>query len=323
MSLFNFIKNQLISSSNHKEVNEQPKIKEVSNKKKLLYFNEEYEKLKISTPINLEEASKLFLNKVCCNCGCILEKEIKGTAKCPDCKEKVYVRTDMISKKKLLIGEQDIEKFNKYDKLVREILFMEKLMKNNEYIYRNYMELFYSLKQRSSSFKDTMWQFSNKVGYEMDNMGYKQFMKASKLESTDRVLENDNAIRNLELATLQYVTLYEIASYEKKNEIAFNMLTDIAYRDIQIVVLDKEGNPFYEFEMEDYINKVHSALTMEFLEKNNYTIDEFKNKFLENKHPFILPRLSNEETWKYIEKALKKQQTWNKNYCKNKESESI
>lgn len=316
MSLFNFIKKQLISSSNRKEVKEQPKIKKVSNKKKLLYFNEEYENLKMSTPINLEEASKLFLNKVCCNCGCILEKEIKGTTKCPECKEKVYVRTDMISKKKLVIGEKDIEKFNKYDKLVREILFMERLMKNKEYIYRNYMDLFYSLKQKSSSVRDTMWQFSNKVGYEMDNMGYKQFMKASKLKPTDRVLENDNAIRNLELANLQYVTLYEIANYEKKNEIAFNLLTDIAYRDIQIVVLDKEGDQFREFEMEDYINKVHSALIMEFLEKNNYTIDEFKNKFLKNKHPFILPRLSNEETWKYIEKALKEQQTWNKNYCR-------
>ena len=270
----------------------------------------------MSTPINLEEASKLFLSKVCCNCGYILAKDIKGTTKCPECKEKVYVRTDMISKKKLVIGEKDIEKFNKYDKLVREILFIERLMKNKEYIFRDYMELFYSLKQKSSSVKDTVWQFSNKVGCEMDNMGYKQFMKASKLESTDRVLENDNAIRNLELATLQYVALYEIANYEKKNEIAFNLLTDIAYRDIQIVVLDKEGNPFHEFEMEDYINKVHSALTMEFLEKNNYTIDEFKNKFLENRHPFILPRLSNEETWKYIEKALKRQQTWNKNYCK-------
>lgn len=275
---------------------------------------EEYEELKVSIPINLEEASRLFLNKVCCNCGCISEKEIKGTTKCPECKEKIYVRTDMISKKKLLIGEKDIEKFNKYDKKVREILFLERLMKNKEYIYRNYMQLFYSLKQKNLKASDIMWQFSDKIGSELDNIGYKNFINASKLKPTDRVLENDVSIGNLEQANLEYVTLYEIANYEKRNEIAFNLLTDIAYRDIQIVVLDKEGNEFHKFEIEDYINKVHSALIMEFLEKNNYTINQFKNKFLENKHPFVLPRLSNEETWKYIEKALK----GNKNGMKNK-----
>ena len=289
MSLFNFIKDQLINSSKVKEIKKEQK--NVNNKKKLLYFNEEYEKIKMATPINLEEANQFFENKVCCNCGCALEKEIKGTKKCPECKEKIYIRTDMITKKKLEIGEKDIKNFQSYDDEIREILFMERLMKNKNFIYKNYMELFYSLKQKNISVRDIMWQFSNKIAAELDNIGYKQFISASKLKPTDRVLENDNAIRNFEQANLEYVTLYEISNYEGKNEIAFNLLTDIAYRDVQIVELDKEGNKFHESELEDYIN--------------NYTIKEFKNKFLANTHPFILPRLSNEDTWKYIEKALK------------------
>lgn len=307
--MFNFIKKQLMDKI--KETKEQPKIKKENNSKKLIYFNEEYERIKSTISFNLEEANQLFVKKVCCNCGCVLEKEIKGTKNCPGCKEKIYVRTDMISKRKLEIGEKDIKNFQKYDVEVRKILFMERIMKNKEYIYKNYMDLFYSLKQKNLNASDIMWQFSNKIGSELDNIGYKNFMNASKLKPTDRVLKNDDAIGILEQANLEYVTLYEIANYEKKNEIAFNLLTDIAYRDIQIVVLDKEGNQLREFKVEDYINKVHSALIMEFLEKNNYTINQFKNKFLENKHPFILPRLSNEETWEYIEKALKRQQKWN------------
>ena len=136
-------------------------------------------------------------------------------------------------------------------------------------------------------------------------------MIASRKNKNDRVLENFSAIRFLKLAIQEYVTMYEIANYENKTEIALNLLTQIAYRDVQVVELDKEGDSFREFTIDDYISQIHSSLIVEFLDKNDYTIDDFKNIFLETKHPFILSRLSNNETWNYIEEALERQIKWN------------
>ena len=282
-----------------------------NSQRKLKYFNEEYNDYMRSCSFNISEAIECLNNNACINCGCVLDTQIKGNRKCPNCSNKIYVRTDMYSKKKLELSDKTIKDFEQYDKKIRELLFFERIMKKKEFVYNEYMTDFKSIKNKSVNVRDTMWQFANKVGADLDNSGYKIFMIASRKNKNDRVLENFNAIRCLQLAIQEYVTMYEIANYENKTEIALDLLTQIAYRDVQVVELDKEGDSFRKFTIDDYISQIHSSLIVEFLDKNNYTIEDFKNIFLETKHPFILSRLSNNETWNYIEQALERQIKWN------------
>lgn len=311
MGLFDFFKakTESVTSSNSQRVNS----KQINNKpRKLKYFNQEYNNLVNNSAFNLKEAIECFNNNACISCGSILDSQIKGNRKCPSCQNKIYVRSDVYSKQKLELCDDTIKDFEKYDKKVREILFCERIMKNKEYIYQNYMQEFLTIKNRNINVRDTMWQFANKLGSDLDNEGYKIFMKASLMNKHDRVLENFNAIRCLKLAIQEYVTMYEIANYKKQKDIALDLLSQIAYRDIQVVELDKEVDSFRKFTIEDYISEVHSAIIIEFLEKNKYDIEYFKQVFIETRHPFILPRLSNDDTWKYIEIALEKQLKWNK-----------
>ena len=311
MGLFDFLKakTESVTSSNSQRVNS----KQINNKpRKLKYFNQEYNNLVNNSAFNLKEAIECFNNNACISCGNILDSQIKGNRKCPSCQNKIYVRSDVYSKQKLELCDDTIKDFEKYDKKVREILFCERIMKNKEYIYQNYIQEFLTIKNRNINVRDTMWQFANKLGSDLDNQGYKIFMKASLMNKHDRVLENCNAIRCLKLAIQEYVTMYEIANYKKQKDIALDLLSQIAYRDIQVVELDKEVDSFRKFTIEDYISEVHSALIIEFLDKNKYTIEDFKKVFLDTRHPFILPRLSNDDTWKYIEIALEKQLKWNK-----------
>lgn len=310
MGLFDFFKAKIesVTSSNFQRVNS----KQINNKpRKLKYFDQEYNNLVNNSAFNLKEAVECLNNNACISCGSILDSQIKGNRKCPSCQKKIYVRSDVYSKQKVELCDGTIKDFEKYDKKVREILFCERIMKNKEYIYQNYMQDFLTIKSRNINVRDIMWQFANKIGSDLDNDGYKIFMKASLMNKHDRVLENFNAIRCLDSATQEYVTMYEIANYENKKEIALNLLAHIAYRDIQIVALDEEGDAFRTFTEEEYLSKVHSAIIIEFLEKNKYDIEYFKQVFIEIRHPFILPRLSNEDTWEYIEKSLKVQIKWN------------
>jgi len=315
MSIFNFLKKQISNlSTSVSQPPEEPKktTPRVKSESKLNYFNEEYMMLCNETPINFGEAGDYYQNNACCNCGCVIDNEIKSSKNCPSCKDKINVKTDIISKKKLFLTSSQLNDYEIYDKKAREILFMEKIMNQHQFIYNEYMDLFYSIKGSSPYIRDVMWKFVNKVGCELDNEGYKLFKLSESLKPADRVLKMFDIVNVFDRATLSYVALFEIANYKKQHDPAFSLLADIAYRDIQIVGLENEYINFHQTSMEDYISKVHSALIIEYLEKNNYTIKDFKTKFIETKHPFILSQLSNEESWQYIEKALKRQQQWNK-----------
>lgn len=300
-------KNDLSTKKNNINISKLKNIK----KRKLEYFDEKYNEYIKYCDFNLKEAIESYNNNACINCGSVFDSQIKGNKKCPICKKKIYVRTDMFNKDKVEVCDSTLKSFEKYDKTIREILFCEKIMKNNQFVYKEYMSLFNSIKNKNTNVKSIMWEFINKVGMELDNLGYKYFMIASRKNVRDRALENFDAIRYLGLANQQYVALFNIANYEHKTNIALDTLTHVAYRDIQIVVLDKEGDCFRKFKTEDYTSQVHSAIIVEFLEKNGYTIDVFKKHFLETRHPFILPRLSNQESWGYIELSLKQQIEWN------------
>jgi len=46
-------------------------------------------------------------------------------------------------------------------------------------------------------------------------------------------------------------------------------------------------------------------MILKFLKESGYTLDDFKNNFLQNRHPFILEQISNEESWTYVEDTIR------------------
>ena len=43
------------------------------------------------------------------------------------------------------------------------------------------------------------------------------------------------------------------------------------------------------------------GIILKFLKESGYTLDDFKSNFLQNRHPFIIEQISNEESWPYVE----------------------
>lgn len=300
MGIFDIFKKNNNRVEKNKSINK-------SNKRKLIYFDDVYKRCLYKYNLDIDNLSQSYMKNICINCGCILDIEIKTSRNCPECKNKIIVRTDMYSKRKIMLTQEMLKTFEKYDKEVREILFMERTINNKISIYNKYMNKFKALKEdKRSSARDIMYQFANYVGSELDRLAYKEYMNATKLPPQDRVLKSSDAILNFRKANQEYVTLYSICMFEEKYNVAISSLTDIIYRDIQIVALDIESNPYYKFTIDDFLYNIRTNQIKELIDKSEYTIKEFKQIFLEQRHPFVIPKISNEDSWKYVEIALNK-----------------
>lgn len=300
MSIFDFVKKR--SKSNRLETNNLSK----KTKKTIIYFEDVYKRCLDKYDFNINELSQFYENNACINCGCVLDDQIKISKNCPMCKNKIIVKTDMYSKKKIFISREMQKIYDKYDKDIKEILFMERIIKNKIAIYNNYIFKFNELKKNEKfSAKDIMFQFSNYVGNELDNKAYKEYVHAAKLKPQDRILNSFNAILDFKKANQEYMTLYKICIFEKKYNVAISLLADIVYRDIQIMLLDLESNPYHKISNDDVKNYIRIKQIDEILSKYNYNFEDFKKIFIENRHPFILPMVSNSDAWKYIEKFIK------------------
>lgn len=304
MRIFDFLKKKkdnIINNNNKKNNFEKLKTK------KLNYFDDIYMRCLYKYNLNIDELAQYYSNNICISCGCVLDNEIKKTCNCPECKNKIVVKTDAYSKRKVILNQEIVNTYEKYDKEVRDILFMERIMNKKVSIYNKYINKFKLLKANEKfSARDIMYQFVNYVGSELDNKAYKQYMYSLRLAPQDRVLKSFDAIMDFRKANQEYATLYSICIYEEKYNVAISLLTDVIYRDIQIVVLDNESNPYHKPTNEDFINNIRINQIKELINKSSYTLTDIKKIFLEQRHPFILSKTTNEDAWKYVEMAIKR-----------------
>ncbi len=305
----NFTKN-IITNKDKKDSQEPKRI--------FNYFKEEYNYIMNNNTLDFEKAEEYLTNNACINCGCVLKSIIKGTKTCPECKKKIYIRTNPVSGKKLELGEKTIDEYESYASKVYEMISYERELKNQFMAYPKYVEIFYKCKKEGLSSRDVMWTFRNTLCSLLDDLGYKEYKKLRYLRNSEKTLKSFNIINNFQLAVQELVKMYKIAELNHKVDVSIDLLADIAYRDVQIVYLSGELNDTHQVTREDYINKIHSNLIIECLESNKINMNYFKSNFIQKKHPFVLPRLSNEKTWEYIKLALDRQIEWNKkmNYKK-------
>lgn len=307
MKLFDMIRNSLMRKKQPKKENNN--FINITKNTKLDFFADEMNNY-ISKYDTFMQNYNYYENNICPYCGCVLESKVNTTKKCIECKEKIIIRTNMYNRKRLLLKQDEVDNFEKYNAGVSEILFYERMMKNHQYIYKDYMSKFNALKNKGLSARDIMYSFSNQVGCELDNRAYKDYMRGMKKNYQDRVLECFDAIMLFRNATQEYVNLFNICEYKKKTDIALSSLTNIANRDVQIVQLGVKAE-CGRYTEQDFISAIHSGMIMEFLDKNNLSISDFKNDFFKYNHPFVLPLLENDDVWYYIEKALINQKKYN------------
>lgn len=253
-------------------------------------FNEEY---------------SCFINNCCPNCGCVLDKRIVSSKKCPECKEKIILRTNRLTSKKLLMSENIVNEYDTHDKKRSEIIYFENIISKRQYVYKDYMNKFYELKSNSTDPRNVVYPFVNYVGSQLDNKAYKEYMRIINLPEKDMALESFNVIRMFELANMEYFMLGEIANYKGRKDIALNTFSTVTYRGVQISILDSIANPYHEMKTIDVVGNIYPGAILKFLKESGYSFDDFKNNFLQNRHPFILEQLSNEESWSYVYNAIK------------------
>ena len=171
MSFVDKIKNVIFNNFNVDKtniVNREPLKKQQSGKKVFKYFKLQYDEYMIGCRLDFKELNLALTNNSCVNCGCVLEKEIKGTKTCPECKKKIYVRTDFINKIKIELGEETIDEFERYNKKMNEISYMEKLITNNEYMCPQYLSELSKYNKTGFICREVVWGFSNFVNKEME-----------------------------------------------------------------------------------------------------------------------------------------------------------
>lgn len=246
-----------------------------------------------------------FDNNCCPNCGCVLDNKISSSKKCPECKGKIVLRTNKLTSKKLLLSEKRLNEYNKHDKKRSEILYFENLISKRQYVYNNYMNKFYELKSEAPDPRNVVYPFVSYVGSQLDNNAYKKYMRIINLSESDMVLESFEAIRQFNLANMQYFLLAEIANYKGRKDVALDIYVTAAYRVVQISILASIANPYHEMKTIDIMGNVFPGVILKFLNDSGYSLDDFKNNFLKNRHPFILEQISNEESWDYVYDTIK------------------
>ena len=272
--MFDFFKNKL------KQAQKQMKtVTRKSSLDKVKYFKEYMDDWLQEDYIVFNEEYSFFDNNCCPNCGCVLDGEIKSSKKCPGCKEKIVLRTNKLTSKKLLLSEKRSIEYDKHDKKRSEIIYFENIISKRQYVYSNYMNKFYELKSEAPDPRNVVYPFVNYVGSQIDNIAYKKYMKIINLPESDMALESFEVIRQFNLANMQYFLLAEIADYKGHKDIALDTYATAAYRGVQISILDSIANPYHEIKTIDIMGNVFPGMILKFLKENGYTLDDFKKKF--------------------------------------------
>lgn len=246
-------------------------------------------------------------DKNCCPlCGVVLEKKVSASKKCPACKKKFFIKTNKISKRKLLMSPEKYIQFNQDLEKLDEILFMNKQIDILRNIYPKYLYKLYEMRKEkytSISPRDYTWSYENWLMNELDNEGYKALMRAKSMDFEDRVYEGDKAYSLFKSANEVYFRMAEVAKYKGQTEIYINILMGILYRNVIIANLPYtywEDKPFSEEDFE-YNVTLYMYYVAELFYLNDMTIDELKNEFLSRRSQFILSLVERDVAWESIQ----------------------
>lgn len=279
------------------------------NQKK--FFNKELDVLVKNNMDEFKNNYILYKANCCPSCGCILQKKIKATGKCPECKEKIIVRTNRINKEKLFLTQSNLKRYEKYEKKLKEITFCEKYIKAISEMYPYYMHKFYELKskKRDMSVRDYTFSFESWLTIEIDHKAYYKYMNGLKQNFQSKIWECDNAVMLFKKSSNIFRFMIELTKFEGKDDIALEMMLSLLYRNVEIAHLRYyhwKDKVFDKVQFYLDINDSVMYLIQEYIQKQNTSIENLKENFMIQAHPFMIDIVPKDEAWALIVDAYYK-----------------
>lgn len=282
-----------------------------SDVKKYTFFDKELSSLIKKSEYEFYDNYILFLNNCCPSCACVMDNQITRTIFCPNCKEKIIVRTNKLNRKKLLLNEKQIRQYDIFEKRIKEIHFCEKYISAINSMYPDYMDKFYSLKLENPklSVRDYAFLFENWLYVKLDCEAYREYTEGLKLNFKDKVLKCDRAIWKLKGSNNIFRYMIELTKFEGKDDATLEMIFNLLYRNVNIAYLPYyhyENRPYNEAQFYADIYDVSMTFLYKYIEKHNLDIEKLKSAFMNSSVSFVMDIIDKEKAWILIVDAYYK-----------------
>ena len=270
-----------------------------------MFFEDEWKEWFNNDKTIFEYEYSCFQNNACPNCGVVLDKQISSSKKCQECNKKMVVRTNYKTKQKLIIGEDKIDSYNKLDFKRKEINFCEQHLQKMSYSDSDLINEFRKLKEQKpgQSVRDYFWMFCMNKSNEITDYGYKTYMNAMKKPHHQKVLEIYDAIFLFQRANVWFNYMVSLVEFEKKDNILMTMLPRAIHLGISVEMLYLKG--LGEKVDEIRLTQLNCGkVLINYLERNNISLDEFKDIYIAHATNLIIPTITPEEAWPYVKKGI-------------------
>ena len=284
-------------------------IKKIIGKKevaKVNYFEQELNTWKEENKSLFYDNYEYFNNNCCPSCAVVLNSEIKTSKKCPECKERIVVRTNPLTKEKLLLCEKDLKKYESNDNKRKEIVFCSNLIKNISFMCSDIGKRLNEIRKEKPdlSVRDYTWNILMNLSNELTNEGLKKYNRIVKLPYRDRALEVFDVVRIFEKSNLAFDRMVSLVEFEQKDNVLITMLPQAIHLGISTQYI----YALPEFQMnldEERICQLDCCKVLyDYLNRNKMTIDDFKPIYLEHARNLIIPTITPELAWMYVKRGF-------------------
>ena len=312
-----------------------------NNKKKFIYFEDEYNVWKEKYYSLLDEATDFYNNKCCPKCGIIIEKELKKIIECDGCKAILLVKKHPELKKNILIQMKDNSNLEKCTKEFEFLKFAENSIKSLEmYSDDNYISEFLKFKNgnpNAYTVFDIIYRFSFSM-YEdccsiLDDKLYNTLSNNKNSVSSIR-LEYDKIEVFLQI---KINALFETKSYNVLLTSLPQCFYNILSRNIFIENLN--DGYFDNIKTNDFLNKkskeneeklssINPVLLsyndiLKLLKEYKISIGDFKSSFFESVKEFLSPfKVDKEIIWKIMEYNILTTEKYNERIKEDRKKKS-
>jgi ssDNA-binding Zn-finger/Zn-ribbon topoisomerase 1 len=184
-------------------------------------------------------SSEFFKNSICPYCGFKLDKSPLKKTKCPNCHNYIYVRTNLITKEKMLLTEEQVNKLENERDEIGTKLGAEKTALSDYYIWIEFKKTKGELKKENKKMEDfdIIWGILDK----------------KEIEYTKQ--------NNWGLFRCSLYGKFMILNAEKKFQDAIRMILEVCYYDIN----GPNNVPGIDFKM---LNKKGTEYDTEYIKQN-------------------------------------------------------
>ena len=242
-----------------------------------------------------------YLNNCCPECGTVLDKKIKDTQQCPECKKSILFKQNIHNYNCYLITFDDLKEFNKLDEKLNEIYLYEEQMEELNKRYPEYMYCFWNLKKEKPclSNRDYAWGFENWLLNTLDVKYVSDYKQNLNLNGNKKIKACDYDVSELQKASLIHKYMMDIAIFNEYDDPAEELLLSLIYRNIELAHL------YYLHCEERHVSETKffgdiifcMEYVLDYLNVYQYSLTDLKNKFFIRARKFLLNVVSKEDAW--------------------------